>query len=290
MNTTRRLFIQGALALAITVALAPLGQAQSAVSKRAARSAPKAAAPAAPKDSGPTAKTIVYSPKDIVAVNTQVRFTTLIILPTDEEILDFVCGDAGLWDIRGEQNFAYVKPATEGSKSNLNLVTAAGTVYSFLLNEISGEKGGRPDLKVFVEAGSAKGQVTPAPSKRLVSSKELDDARAQVELAKAAAEKVREESREAIDAGISDFVSNVRFAYRFEAGKKPFNVRAMYHDEKFTYIRARPEETPTLYELKDNRPNLVSFDYASGVYTVSKVLDSGYFVIGRKRLAFKRED
>ena len=85
-------------------------------------------------------------------------------------------------------------------------------------------------------------------------------------------------------------MSNVRFPYRFEAGKKPFFVRAMYHDDKFTYIQARPEETPTLYEIKDGKPNLVNFSYKDGVYVVDKILDQGYLAIGKRKLAFTREE
>jgi hypothetical protein len=44
---------------------------------------------------------------------------------------------------------AHVKPAKEGSSTNLNLVTGSGAVYSFLLTE---KAGGTPDLKVYVNA------------------------------------------------------------------------------------------------------------------------------------------
>ena len=93
-----------------------------------------------------------------------------------------------------------------------------------------------------------------------------------------------------IDQGINRFISNVRFPYHFEAGKKPFNVRVMYHDDKFTYIQARPEETPSLYEIKDRKPSLVQFDYKDGVYTVGKILDRGYLVVGKEKLGFVREE
>jgi type IV secretion system protein VirB9 len=102
--------------------------------------------------------------------------------------------------------------------------------------------------------------------------------------------KAKQETQSAIDSGVSKFIANVRFPYRFEAGKKPFFVRAMYHDDKFTYIQARPEETPTLYELKDGKPNLVNFDYRDGVYVVSKILDKGYLVVGKQKLGFTRAE
>ena len=72
--------------------------------------------------------------------------------------------------------------------------------------------------------------------------------------------------------------------------KKPFNVRAMYNDDKFTYLQARPEETPTVYEIKDGKPNLVNFTYENGVYTVGKILDRGYLVVGKQKMGFVREE
>ena len=59
----------------------------------------------------------------------------MILLPEQEEILDVVCGDRDFWVISATQNIAHVKPAKEGAATNLNLVTASGTVYSFLLTE-----------------------------------------------------------------------------------------------------------------------------------------------------------
>ena len=100
----------------------------------------------------------------------------------------------------------------------------------------------------------------------------------------------KQAAQTSIDSGISKFIANVRFPYRFEAGKKPFLVRAMYHDDKFTYIQARPEETPTLYEIKDKKPNVVNFEYKNGVYVVEKILDRGYLAIGKQKLGFAREE
>ena len=67
----------------------------------------------------------------IVPVQAKLRFTTLIILPDGEHILDFVCGDKEFWIVSGAQNLAYVKPAKAGAATNLNLVTASGNVQRF---------------------------------------------------------------------------------------------------------------------------------------------------------------
>src|SRR4029077_9839608 len=39
------------------------------------------------------ARVVKYSKEDIVSVNAKLRFSTLIVLPEDEEILDFTTGD-----------------------------------------------------------------------------------------------------------------------------------------------------------------------------------------------------
>ena len=89
---------------------------------------------------------VSYNPRSVVRMNAKLRFTTMIILPEQEQILDFVCGDKDFWVVSGAQNLAYVKPAKAGATTNLNLVTAAGHVYSFLLTEGAAD----PDLKIYV--------------------------------------------------------------------------------------------------------------------------------------------
>src|SRR5688572_32830732 len=89
------------------------------------------------------------SNRNLVPLQTRLRYTTMIVLPEGEEILDVVCGDRDFWVISAAQNIAHVKPAKEAASTNLNLVTATGAVYSFLLTE---NRQGQPDLKVYVTA------------------------------------------------------------------------------------------------------------------------------------------
>src|SRR5436309_2649650 len=84
-------------------------------------------------DIEPRVKVVDYGEKDIVHVNTKLRYTTLIVLPKEERILDFTCGDKEFWVVNGTENFAFVKPAKAGALTNLNLITAAGRIYSFVL-------------------------------------------------------------------------------------------------------------------------------------------------------------
>jgi type IV secretory pathway VirB9-like protein len=238
----------------------------------------------------PVARIANYGESDVVLVKTKLRFTTLIVLPKSEQILDFTCGDKEFWVVNGSHNFAYVKPAKAGAQTNLNLVTASGNVYSFLLSEISETPKAEPDLKIFVELKDDHLIAATRDAPRFVAAEDVEAYKAQVEKAKEELRQAKEGQTAAINLGISRFVSNMRFPYRFEAGKKPFLVRAMYHDDRVTYIQARPEETPTLYEIKDGQPNLVNFDYKDGVYVVDKILDKGYLVIGKQKLPFAREE
>ena len=238
----------------------------------------------------PQAKVVQVDEKDIVRIRTKLRHTTLLILPKTERILDFSCGDKDFWIVDGTENFAYVKPSKAGAETNLNLTTASGNIYSFTLSEVSGKPEETPDLKVFIEPKETSMIQSSTGSPRFVSSDTLDDYRRQIEIAKEETRQAKDAAQAAIDKGISQFVSNVRFSYRFEAGKKPFGVRAMYNDDKFTYIQARPEETPAIYEFKDGKPNVVAFQYKNGVYVVDKILGEGYLRIGDAKLTFKREE
>src|SRR3954471_22764108 len=137
-----------------------------------------------------SSRDVTYNPRAVVRIDARLRMTTLVVLPETEEILDFVCGDKDYWIISGAQNLAYIKPAKEKATTNLNLVTASGRVYSFLLVEGSAH----PDLKVFVTADPAMTASTRALGAKTATleleslKEELAGARAEVERATAAAE------------------------------------------------------------------------------------------------------
>src|SRR5216683_1210119 len=104
-----------------------------------------------PIDADSGARTVKYAETDIIPIHAKIRFSTLIVLPANEEILDATTGDKEFWIINGAHNLCYLHPAQQGIRSNLNLITSTGHVYSFLLTEISNEPNAQPDLKIFVE-------------------------------------------------------------------------------------------------------------------------------------------
>ena len=241
-----------------------------------------------------TARVVKYAKEDIVPIHAKLRFSTLIVLPEDEEILDFTTGDKDFWIINGVHNLCYVHPAQAGIRSNLNLITASGHVYSFLLTEISNQSDLEPDLKVFVELEDASGVGTNGGLRGYVSAgeaeaykKELDalrlDAANQVRAAQAAA-------AEQVTRFRATYATKLDFDYPLDAkdGREPFFISAIYHDETFTYIKCAAKEKPALYEIKDGKPNLISFQFENGVYIAPKIIESGYLAIGKKKLFFAR--
>jgi type IV secretory pathway VirB9-like protein len=241
-----------------------------------------------------TARVVKYAKEDIIPVRAKLRFSTLIVLPEDEEILDFTTGDKEFWVINGAHNLCYVHPAQAGIRSNLNLITASGHVYSFLLTEISNQPNTEPDLKIFVEPKEGSGIAANTGLRGYVSAgeaeaykKELDTLRSHVaEQIRAAQDAVTEQ----VNRFRSSYATKLEFDYRLDprSAREPFLVSAIYHDDSFTYIRCAAREKPALYEIKDGKPNLLSFQFENGVYIAPKVVDSGYLAIGEKKLPFTR--
>jgi type IV secretion system protein VirB9 len=234
----------------------------------------------APAQETREARTVKYESKTIVHINTRPRFTTLILLPPQERILDYVIGDRDLWVLEGSQNFAYLKPSKAGIETNVNLLTASGNIYSFYC--ISGDS--TPDLKVFIEPSDASLISALNGSPRLVPASDVDSIREAASLQVQNAQAQSEEFRHQYP------VSSLKYDYKFPKDKKPFLVSDIYHDDKFTYIRSAAQEKPTLYEIKDGQPTLINFSLDNGVYVVEHIVDKGYLQVGKHRLNFERQD
>ncbi len=240
------------------------------------------------------ARVVKYSKEDIVPVRAKLRFSTLIVLPEDEEILDFTTGDKEFWVINGAHNLCYVHPAQAGIRSNLNLITASGHVYSFLLTEISNQPNVEPDLKIFVEPKEGSGFAASTGLRGYVSAGEAEAYKKELEtLRSQTADQIhaaQAQSAEQLNHFRSGYATKLQFDYSLDpkAAREPFLVSVIYHDDSFTYIKCGAREKPALYEIKDGKPNLISFQFENGVYIAPKIIDSGYLAIGKKKLPFAR--
>ena len=220
------------------------------------------------------------SASSLIPLQTRLRFTTMIVLPEDEEILDVVCGDKDFWVISATHNIAHVKPAKDGAATNLNLVTATGTVYSFLLNEQSGNT--TPDLKVYVNANPS----APAAKPKYYTAAQFEGVQAELLEARTAAEAEHRRASEAIASYRQEYPSKLQFVYGTPKYVKPFLVRAIWHDGQFTYLKTDASELPALYEIKDGKPALVNFQVQGATYVVPKVLEQGYLALGKEKFPF----
>ena len=245
----------------------------------------------------PQARHAEVTEDTVVRVSARVRFTTVIVVPPEERILTFVCGDSEYWGLEGAANVALLKPMAEGVQTNVALITDAGHIYSLHASETGG--GAEPDLKVYLhragpaEAGGPEKVGTPLQGPGFVSARELDDFREQARLARDQAREARAAAEELLEGGIEDFrrryPGTLRFDYRLPAGagEAPWRVRAMWHDQRFTYVRSDAAEAPALYELKDGKPSMVAFDYEDGLYVARHVVESGWLQVGKRQLRWR---
>jgi type IV secretion system protein VirB9 len=238
------------------------------------------------------ARTVIYHSRDLVAIHAKLHYTTLLVLPDGDDVVEATCGDKDVWIVNVHGALVSVKPAKVGAETNLNLVTTSGQVYAFVLTEVSDPKGQDPDFTVYLEpddpATAAAGRDHPT----YVRAQQVEDFRAQADLAREDARRATEAARTALDTGLTTFRTTypvtLHFPYRFKADEKPFYVHAMFHDDHLTFIQTRAAELPSLYELKDGKPNLVNFEVRNGTYIVPKILDSGYLMLGKQRWMFQR--
>ena len=222
------------------------------------------------------------SERSLIPLQTRIRYTTMIVLPDDEQILDVICGDKDFWIVSATANIAHVKPAKEGAATNLNLVTNTGTIYSFMLTEKSGTS--TPDLKVYVASDST----TPNRKPRFYTTEQFEEIQTQLSDVRAALESSRRLAADAIARFEDEYPKRLRFDFGTPKYEKPFYVRAIWQDGKFTYIQSDATELPALYELKDGAPSLLNFQVDNGTYVVPKLLEGGYLALGKEKFTFSR--
>ena len=237
----------------------------------------------------------------LVDIQTQVRHTTVIVLPENENILDFVVGDSEYWHLTGAANVAFLKPIATGVETNVALICESGRIYSFLASE-----GGEPHLVVRIEPGPTEADTlisTEPHTPAFIARSEVtayqvmaQQAQAAARSAQAAADTVaaqaRAEAQTAVEDFRADYPTRLHFVYSLSdrAQESPFNVEAMWHDGQFTYLRSHAQESPALYEAVDGDPTLVAYDLTEdGLFIVRRILDSGWLQIGERRAIWRYE-
>ena len=117
----------------------------------------------APPASAEQARTVQYHSQDIVPIRAKVKYTTLIVVPSTEKIMEAATGDKDFWIVDVVGSFCFVHPAKPNISSNLNLITDKGNIYSFTLQDMTAQ-GGDPDLRSsFSPPTVRRSPLRPAP-------------------------------------------------------------------------------------------------------------------------------
>ena len=245
---------------------------------------PRAAESAASQPSstaGDSARTVQYHAQDIVSIHAKVKFTTLIVVPPTEKIMEAATGDKDFWIVDVVGNFCFVHPAKQGISSNLNLITDKGNIYSFTLQDVSGTSAA-PDLKVMVEPADRSSIVQSNGPSQYVPATQVREMQQQLAA-------VESHIGQAVDEYKAAYPLSLKFDYSYKANEAPFDIQSIYHDDKFTYIKTNAPEKFSVYDMKDGKPNLINYELRDGTYIIPTVLESGYVELGKKKMEFARK-
>lgn len=228
----------------------------------------------------------VTSREQLIPLALKLRYSTAIVLPEGDEVLDIGGGDTTFWQIdsfRTEpsltaKNIVHVKPSKAGAESNLNIVSVKGNVYAFDLRE--GAK--VPDRAVYLKVPETV-KVLP---RKYYDAEQYEAVQAQLIEARAQLDGVRRHVEEQIAEAKRLGAASLTCDYGPVPNVKPFFVQSICRTAGFTYIRTAAKELPALYEVLDGQPSVLQFNVVQGTYVVPKVLENGYLAIGKARLPF----
>jgi type IV secretory pathway VirB9-like protein len=226
-------------------------------------------------------RNVSYHAQDIVPIHAKVKFTTLIVIPATEKIMEAATGDKDFWIVDVVGNFCFVHPAKAGISSNLNLITDKGNIYSFTLTDVTGQSE-EPDLKVIIQPADASNIVAANGPPQYVPAAQLEQARQQLATVEAHVGATVDEFKSAYPLAL-------KFDYIFKTNEEPFDIQSIYHDDKFTYIKTNAPEKFSVYEMRDGKPNLINYELRNGTYIIPKVMENGYVELGKKKMDFTRK-
>jgi type IV secretory pathway VirB9-like protein len=226
-------------------------------------------------------RNVSYHSQDRVPIRAKVKYTTLIVVPATEKIMEAATGDKDFWIVDVVGNFCFVHPAKAGISSNLNLITDKGNIYSFTLTDITNQ-GGDPDLKVIIQPADASNIVAANGPAQYVPAAQLEQAHQQIST-------LQSHVGAAVDEYKSAYPLALKFDYTFKSNESPFDIQSIYHDDKFTYIKTNAPEKFSVYEMRDGKPNLINYDLRDETYIIPKVMENGYVELGKKKMEFARK-
>jgi type IV secretory pathway VirB9-like protein len=237
-------------------------------------------------------RSVVVGERSVVDVYLSQFQDTLIVLPPTEKVRQTFVGDSANWVLttgKSDEPTRYISVKVKEpivKQTTVNVLSDHDKSYTFRLI-LSAD---HCDSKIFIDPDSQLSQDLAKPPV-FVAAAELERVKKEAADAKASATQAVQTEKSKAEAAAESFRAkypgSLRFDYRWDqkVGEK-LGVLQIFRDDKFTYIAAQPQETPTLYEVKDGKPSLVNFDFANGLYTVPKRIERGYLAIGKQKMDF----
>jgi len=252
--------------------------------------------PVAPKIDDP--RSVTVSERSVVDIKVCQLQNTILVLPEHELTRSTYVADTENWVLEttaSKQASRYLslkvrKPMT--TDTTLNVITDHDSSYTFRL--VLGAD--HCDSKVFIDADAPLAKHI-AETRPWASPDEVERLKAQIEQANKSVTTAQASAETKVDAFRSTYPSQLRFDYKFDPKTaEKMGIHEIFHDGKFTYVSASPQETPALYELKDGKPSLIAFDFKDGLYSTARIIDQGYLAVGgngngkhQEKLEFRRQ-
>lgn len=245
----------------------------------------------------PSSRIVRAEDGEPIPITARLRYATLVVLPKAEVIASIFCGDPKFWRVDNAANFISIKPMySEHEQTNVIVITAAKHSYSFVVSLVKAQS----DLAVVIEPQNPNLLASLNASAGIATPEMAEELREQARLAKEDATKARAEADQRIAEAEKAAATKVAMAkaaapagmvydYTYTPLKE-FGILAVWHDDKFTYIRANPKEAPVLMEMKDGKPSQIQTSFNDGLYTVPKIMDNAKFSIGKKAIFFVHKE
>lgn len=244
------------------------------------------------------AQKIFYHLGQTPHVPVALKWKTIFVLPSSEKLLDVVCGFKDDWDVYApkDSNFAMVTPLKAGARTDLAFVTKAGNIYTFEIEDISKIADAHAYTQVIIEASDDKMKAALNESPKYYGADEVAAFRAQALKAekdsKDMAAKLAQDTEDAKATARAAAQKNIKHDYHFDevaASRAPWNIVTIWHDDKFSYVEAQPSEQFAVYAVTDGKPTAINvFPSGDGSLRMDRIVDNGYFKLGKKELKFSR--
>jgi hypothetical protein len=252
--------------------------------------------PTAPQIDDP--RSVTVGERSVVPINVCELQNTILVLPEHELTRSTYVADTENWVLETTKtnqasrflSLKVKKPLT--AETTLNVISDHDSSYTFRLVLVTDHC----DSKVFIDADSqlAKRITDTRP---WASPDQVEQLQAQIAQANKGVAAAQSGAAAQIDAFRSSYPSKLRFDYRFDQKMaEKMGIHEIFHDSKFTYVSATPQETPALYEIKDGKPSLIAFDFKDGLYSTARIIDLGYLAVGgngngkhQEKLEFRRQ-